>query len=575
MKVIYTLKGWTARYCLIAFLGLSTVFSFSSSSSAEETQAVAVLNAASFASDSLVAPNTIVAAFGAFKTLNNQIYPAQGLPLPTTLGGVRVSVNGTNAALFIVTPGQINLVIPLNAALGNATVVVTNSDGTTVSGNCTIVQSAPGVFTATSNGMGVAAAETTFDGITYEFVVNPDLSPKAVNPGTETRPNFLIVYATGLGSVQLAQVKVTFLGLPGRVDYAGPQGAFTGLDQLNVRIPWEMGGLGTVRILVTVTIGQTEDSSNAVTINLGGEIPDIVAQPISNNEVVTGALTYDDQIQTAGDNIYFIDAYIFQTTVPNVSLAIDLRSPRSGAAEGEPAFDAQVLLYHVLPDRTDLIAVNDQTGGIGNGQVDVNNNALLLTVVPDVGTYLILASSSDLRPLEVGTYTLSFKSGVIPQLTYGQTVNGEITTSDVKTSADVFIDAYWFNATQGDRIQATMRSTAFDSALFLYRNNADPEIAFNDNGGGGLDAQLTFLITQTGRYLIFATPFAANKTGAYTLSLTRLSSFGPTEAAAENTLNADPGRFDPVMRNIRRFGDPYPPEDVVFDRAARRRFRKR
>src|SRR5437879_5141686 len=72
-------------------------------------QTVTVINAASFNPDRIVAPDSIAAAFGAFVTQGNQSFSANTLPLPTTLGGVRVTINGVNAGLFFVGPTQINL----------------------------------------------------------------------------------------------------------------------------------------------------------------------------------------------------------------------------------------------------------------------------------------------------------------------------------------------------------------------------------------------------------------------------------------------------------------------------------
>src|SRR5262245_23761640 len=73
---------------------------------------VAVVNAASFASNRVVAPGSIAAAFGQFVTLNNQSYPAQTQPLPLTLGNVRVKIGDVDAGLFFVGTTQINFAVP-------------------------------------------------------------------------------------------------------------------------------------------------------------------------------------------------------------------------------------------------------------------------------------------------------------------------------------------------------------------------------------------------------------------------------------------------------------------------------
>ena len=119
---------------------------------------------------------TNVAAFGAFVTQNGQSFSASTIPLPTMLGGVSATVNGVPAGLFFVSTTQINLLIPSQTADGEATIVVTSSDGSTKSGTFTVVRSQPGIFTANSN-LIVPAGQTTFDGLTYEQVSHRLNSP--------------------------------------------------------------------------------------------------------------------------------------------------------------------------------------------------------------------------------------------------------------------------------------------------------------------------------------------------------------------------------------------------------------
>jgi uncharacterized protein (TIGR03437 family) len=574
MKSTAFFSSWTKRFILVSLIATGAL-SFTERPVAA-MQAVAVVNAASFASDGVVTANTIVAAFGQFKTLNNQVYPAQTVPLPTILGGVSVKVNGIAAGLLIVTPGQINLVIPPTVATGTATIIVTNNDNTTVSGTCTIVASKPGVFTATATGVGAASAQTTFDGIAYEYTANVDGTTKPVNPGTKARPNYLVLYVTGLGNVTASQVKVTLLGVPGQILYAGPHGFYTGVDQINVRIPWELGGLGVMTIHVETTINNNIAAANDTTINLGGSIPPILATPITPGTTVNGALTYEDQIQTSGDNVYFFDAFIFQTTGPDVSVAIDLRSPGTTAGAAvtnataeDPSFDALLLLYRFDNGQLTLVAQDDQTGGIGDGDIDITNDALLLSVLKQAGQYVLLVTTYDGNVRGTGPYTLNFKSNVITKINYGQTLNGTITTNSIKTSAGVYIDPYYFAATQGDRARVTMRSTAFDAFIFFYRNFTDPYVAFDDNSGGGNDAQVTYNVPTTDYYLALLTPFALNDTGAYSIQVQKITAFeGDTPAVTQaSPLN---GRLNRAY--VDRRGPLPEGSESRFDRVAKRRF---
>ncbi|MGH9768038.1 MAG: PPC domain-containing protein, partial [Blastocatellia bacterium] len=189
-------------------------------------------------------------------------------------------------------------------------------------------------------------------------------------------------------------------------------------------------------------------------------------------------------------------------------------------------FDAVVMIFRQATDGgLTLIAADDQTGGMGNG-TDENTNALLLTVLPDAGDYLIFATSADSEPDAIGFYQLSLRTGAVQQINHGATTTGAaIANTDLQTSAGDFLDAYWFTGRAGDFVQIRMTSTAFDSFLVLSADNGDL-VEFDDNSGGGpqgRDALLTKRLTQSGNYIILATPFEPNRAGAYTLSLNRLN----------------------------------------------------
>ena len=76
----------------------------------------------------IVSPASIAAGFG--NNITNQEYSALEQPLPTSLGGSSLSFTDSQkvqqlAPLFFASAGQINLLIPANAAIGAATVSAT------------------------------------------------------------------------------------------------------------------------------------------------------------------------------------------------------------------------------------------------------------------------------------------------------------------------------------------------------------------------------------------------------------------------------------------------------------------
>lgn len=505
---------------------------------------VAVVNAASFFPDKVVAPNTIAAAFGTFVTQNNQVFIANSLPLPTTLGGVRVRIGNTDCGLFFVAPAQINFLLPSNVADGaSVNVTVTNSNNTTTTGTLTVVRAAPGIFSARATGQGAAAAQTTTDGVVLTNTYNPDGTERVVSAGTTAQPNVLVLYVTGVRNTPAANptdangvaeaVSVKIQGVSATVLYAGPAPGFEGLDQINCIIPPELSGLG----LVNIKVRANNRDSNTVTIRIGGVIPEVRASPITFGQTINGALTVNDQVQAgSAGNTFFFDAYTFETTTANATVAIDMRSND---------MDAAVLLYRINGSNLDPIAADDQSGNYGSNPAANNNNALLMTVIQNPGRYAIFATTSDADPNGIGNYTLKLVNNVATPIAYGQTLNGSITNADLQTSAGTYLDLYWFTGAQSDNARINMNSTAINSYLLFHANTGDPRLASDDNGGGGNNAQITYRLASGGIYIIICTPLDPNVTGNYSVQLTKLASLGNEPAIGWEQLLRLPERIIP------------------------------
>lgn len=549
---------------LFALLAVATgAFLFKSAllttASAQQAQVV-VINAASFNTDRRVAPDSLAAAFGQFVTQNNQNFsaPAGVLPLPTTLGGVRLRINGVDAGLLFVGTQQINFQVPPALAdAPSATVQVTNSDSSTRTGTVTIQRAAPGIFSAAANGQGVAVALTTFDGVTYQPVFNPGNPPteRDVDAGTPQRRNVLVLFGTGLKLVGRQNISVTLQGVPLQVDFVGAVSGLASLDQINAFLPPEAAGLGSVDIQVNATIPNVSElqRSNKTTIRMGGNLPPVRVSPITVDTPIDGALTADDQIQQLNDGskrTYFFDAYRFTTTQANTSVAIDLRG------RGTTTLDPAVLLYRVNNGSLVFFGEDDQSGGYGNGRVE-NNNALYLTVLPTPGDYVIFATSANEQPNGLGNYTLRLRENVITQTSYGATVNASVATTDVQTSAGTYLKPYWFTAAANDNIDVRLNSTAFDAFLILQANEGGVPIASDDNSGGGTNSRIQRRLGTAGTYILVVTPYEPNRTGAFTLQPNRVASLtDEVEATAvgpQRTLRNERGELRGSMTG--RTGD--------------------
>lgn len=268
----------------------------------QNSVAVTTVSAASFVgSPAPLGQSSIAAAFGTQLSSNLQI--ATGQPLPTTLGGTTVTVNGVAAQLFFVSPGQINYLVPSGVPDGDATVVVTstatNGDQVISRGPIKVTASAPAIFTANTSGTGVPAAVTGRVNDSNQFVFDPNppfefdpvtpgnLIPTPIDVGTADRPAFLILYATGLRNAASGSVRAIIGGLEVPVTPV-PAPGFTGLDQVNLQIPLSLKGRGQVDVAL-VAAGV---SSNSVTVNLAGTPSAVLAiTGFSVNEAATAGQT--------------------------------------------------------------------------------------------------------------------------------------------------------------------------------------------------------------------------------------------------------------------------------------------
>ncbi|HWQ35479.1 MAG TPA: Ig-like domain-containing protein [Blastocatellia bacterium] len=212
-----------------------------------------------------LAPEAIAAVFGT--NLATATQEAPGTPLPLALAGTVVRVRDSfgverPAPLFFVSSGQINCQIPPGTAAGPATLIITNSSGVISTGSIQIAQTAPSLFTAASTGSGVAAAlalRIKADGTQlYEPVARYDEAQKKfvavpIDLSSASDQVFLVLFGTGLrGRSDLSAVSTRISDANVEVLYAGPQGGFVGLDQINLRLPQTLAGRGETDIVLTV-----------------------------------------------------------------------------------------------------------------------------------------------------------------------------------------------------------------------------------------------------------------------------------------------------------------------------------
>lgn len=246
-------------FSFVAALAISAGWPGSTAQAHPVFESANVVNAASYLPSDL--PGGGIARGAGFSIFGAALGPsesriADSFPLPTSLGGVTVTVSGPDgsphpAVLTFVSRAQINAIMPSGAPLGQASLRVTFDDGdggpTSVPVPIRIVEAGFGIYTANRSGDGPASA--------HNFISQDEQPHNA--PSIAAQPGqYATLWGTGLGAAAgsddlppAGQDGVfdragalglqVFVGLARSTDvlYAGRSPQFPGLDQIVFRIP--------------------------------------------------------------------------------------------------------------------------------------------------------------------------------------------------------------------------------------------------------------------------------------------------------------------------------------------------
>lgn len=236
--------------------------------------AAATVSAASY-SGTTIAPESLASAFGV--SLATNFKAATAFPLPTELEGTSVRVKdsaGTErlAPLLFVSPNQINYQIPAGTTAGKAIITIL-INGTAVStGEFNVAATAPGIFSATSDGKGYAAANiqrvrngnSTFEDVVRFDAAQGKIVPIPIDFGPATDELFLVLYGTGIRFHSgLNNVRASVGGVESEILFADKHCCYEGVDQINVRLLRSLAGRSDVDVVLIVD-GKV---ANAVKVN--------------------------------------------------------------------------------------------------------------------------------------------------------------------------------------------------------------------------------------------------------------------------------------------------------------------
>jgi uncharacterized protein (TIGR03437 family) len=195
---------------------------------------------------------------------------APNATLPYEVGGLSVTVGGIAVPVVYVSPWALKFYLPADVQVAMTDVIVSSQDGYVCQGMMSVEKNISRIITTSDDDNGVAVITNGQNNTTSNFAVE---TPENLGSDKRTRISF---FATGIsGSVSNSDITndVTFGGkvIPnfaesvtvealltdGRrvtlpVEFAGPQGALPGLDQITVRLLPDMKGTGLVQMTLVL-----------------------------------------------------------------------------------------------------------------------------------------------------------------------------------------------------------------------------------------------------------------------------------------------------------------------------------
>jgi uncharacterized protein (TIGR03437 family) len=225
---------------------------------------IGVTNAASYQPiTASLAPGELITLTGTGLYSGSSLDVAPAGAFPTSLGGVSVMIDSTPCPIYYVSATQIAVVVPYelaNNTTGLANIQVTNNGAPSNIVQMYITDAAPGSFSQSSNGIGLASALHAATGalitqanpvqpneyislfLTGLGTVTPTVSDGALGPANPL--SYADVYNAGNLTVYFSDYTNGSTGNQGTIQFAGLAPNLAGLYQINVQVPPGVLGAG-------------------------------------------------------------------------------------------------------------------------------------------------------------------------------------------------------------------------------------------------------------------------------------------------------------------------------------------
>jgi len=313
-------------------------------------------------------------------------------------------------------------------------------------------------------------------------------------------------FLTGVETGQVVTVDLTSSTIGDRIDpYLQVLNADTGaVIAFN-----DDGGVG-LNSRLSFTVAANTDYVIRATSFGSGDIGPYTLSTSTSSFSVNGTLANTDENNPTRSG-RFRDDYYLTGVNAGQQVQLNLDSP-----SGINNFDTFVQLVNA--DTGAVIASNDDGGPGLNSQ---------LTFTAQEGVEYI-ARVTSFGSGATGDYSLTSTAGVLYEglpVSGGQIIAGTLDSTDLNNDLrnGSFYDGYYLNdLVPGVAVQINLSSPSgidnFDTYLQLVNGSTGDLIAFNDDGGPGLNSQLTFTPQQGVEYIARVTSFGSGATGDYVLS---------------------------------------------------------
>lgn len=208
-------------------ISASVNLTVSSGSGAGTPSIAALSDAAAF--QQAFAPGGILTIWGS--QLSSSTQPASAVPLPFSISGVAVLINGVAAPLYYVSSGLINAQIPYDIAPGPATLSV-NNNGQVSTHAFTVAAAAPEIFVDATRSVVPTPAATRGQEIAIYIT-----GAGAVSPSVSTGQAPALATALTDLPKPLQSVTVSVGGTDANIDFIGIPPGLVGVTQINFTVP--------------------------------------------------------------------------------------------------------------------------------------------------------------------------------------------------------------------------------------------------------------------------------------------------------------------------------------------------